>query len=214
MRTSFTRPFTGTPRGALVAAAVAVTAAALLVAWPPLHRVPDGTVAVRVNQFNGHFDLFGAGPLLALPGVHAVRELTLRERLSRPAASRRAGGEPPFRSVEGLSIGVDLAVRWSLDPEQVARVARTLPADIDAEVVAPAVLAVAHEVFARHTVREIFSARRAEIQRTIEVALKTRLAADGVLLRGLVLGAVHVPDEVRAGLDPLLVAARAEVEVQ
>lgn len=191
-------------RRGLALTGLAAAGAAAAVAWPPLHRVPDGALAVRINQFSGHYEVFGAGPVLALPAVHSVREFTLRERLYRPAASRRAGGEAPFQSVEGLSIGVDLAVRWALDPAQVERVARTLPADIDAEVVEPAVLAVAHEVFARHTVREIFSAKRAEIQKTIEAELKTRLAADGVLLRGLMLGPVHLPDEYRAGLDQLL----------
>jgi len=191
-------------RRALVVAGVAAAGAAALVAWPPVHRVPEGALAVRVSQLGGESELFGPGPMLALPLVHSWREYTLRERLYRPEASRRAGGEAPFQSVEGLSIGVELAVRWALDPAQVARVARTLPADIDGEIVQPAVQAVAHEVFARHTVREIFSTRRAEIQKAIETELRTRLAGDGVLLRGLMLGPVNLPDEYRAGLDQLL----------
>ncbi|MBL8347839.1 MAG: prohibitin family protein [Rubrivivax sp.] len=188
----------------LGALGVAAAGAAALVAWPPVHRIGDGAVAVRINQFSGESELFGAGPMLSLPLVHTLREYTLRERLYRPEGSRQAAGEAPFQSVEGLSIGVELAVRWALDPTQIARIARTLPADIDGEIVKPAVQAVAHEVFARHTVREIFSAKRAEIQKAIETELKTRLAADGVLLRGLMLGPVNLPPEYRAGLDQLL----------
>ncbi|MBI5718413.1 MAG: prohibitin family protein [Burkholderiales bacterium] len=194
----------GARRRGLATFGVATAGAAALVAWPPLHRVEDGAVAVRVNQFSGQSEVFGAGPILALPLMHTLREYTLRERLYRPEGSRQAGGEAPFQSVEGLSIGVELAVRWALDPTQIARIARTLPADIDGEIVKPAVQAVAHEVFARHTVREIFSAKRAEIQKAIEAELKTRLAADGVLLRGLMLGPVNLPNEYRAGLDQLL----------
>ncbi len=191
-------------RRGLATLGLAAAGAAALFAWPPVHQVGDGALAVRINQFSGESELFGAGPMLALPLVHTLREYTLRERLYRPEGSRQAAGEAPFQSVEGLSIGVELAVRWALDPAQIARIARTLPADIDGEIVKPAVLAVAHEVLARHTVREIFSARRADIQKAIEAELKTRLAADGVLLRSLMLGPVNLPPEYRAGLDQLL----------
>jgi regulator of protease activity HflC (stomatin/prohibitin superfamily) len=191
-------------RGTVAAAGIAIAGAAALIAWPPVHRVQDGAIAVRINQFNGEAELFGAGPMLTLPFVHAHREFTLRERLHRPETSRAAAGDAPFQSMEGLSIGVDLSLRWALDPTQLARIARTLPADIDGEIVKPAVQAVAYEVFARHTVREIFSAKRAEIQKTIETELRTRLAADGVIVRGLTMGPVDLPPEYRAGLDQLL----------
>jgi regulator of protease activity HflC (stomatin/prohibitin superfamily) len=191
-------------RGRLVAAGVVLAGAAALATWPPLHQVGDGMVAVRVNQFNGEAEIFGAGPMLALPVVHAHRAYTLREQLYRPEPSRQAAGTAPFQSVEGLAIGVDLGVRWALDPLQLARVARTLPADIDAEIVQPAVQAVAHQVFARHTVREIFSSKRAEIQKAIETELKAKLAADGVLLRAVMIGQVSLPPEYRQGLDQLL----------
>jgi regulator of protease activity HflC (stomatin/prohibitin superfamily) len=159
---------------------------------------------VRVNQFSGEAEVFGAGPMLALPVLHTLREFTLRERVYQPEASRRAAGEAPFQSLEGLSIGVDISLRWALDATQLTRIARTLPADIDGEIVKPAVQAVAHQVFARHTVREIFSSKRVAIQQAIEAELKTQLAADGMLLRGLMIGQVDLPPEYRQGLDQLL----------
>jgi len=39
-------------------------------------------------------------------------------------------------------------------------------------------------VFARCTVRETFSTRRAEIQQAVETELKPKLAAEGLLMRG------------------------------
>ncbi|MBL8342207.1 MAG: prohibitin family protein [Rubrivivax sp.] len=191
-------------RAGLVASAVLAAGSAALVAWPPLHAVGDGQVAVRVNQFSGEVEVFGAGPMWALPIVHAHREYTLREQLYRPEGSRQAGGAAPFQSMEGLAIGVDLGVRWALDAEQLTRIARTLPADVAGEIVQPAVQAVAHQVFARHTVREIFSSKRAEIQKVMEAELKAKLVADGVLLRGLMIGQVDLPPEYRQGLDQLL----------
>jgi regulator of protease activity HflC (stomatin/prohibitin superfamily) len=139
-----------------------------------------------------------------VPGVHSLRSFTMRERTYRPQQSRTARGSAPFQSAEGLSIGVDLVVRWTLDPAQLARIARTLPDDVDEQIVQPAVNAVAFKIFAQHNVKAIFSTQRAEIQQAIASELKAKLAADGVLLRGVHIGAVDLPGEYRAGMDRLL----------
>jgi hypothetical protein len=55
-------------------------------------------------------------------------------------------------------------VRFALDPRKVAALARSLPDDVAAEIVEPAANGVIYKVFARYTVREIFSSKRSEIQ--------------------------------------------------
>jgi hypothetical protein len=126
-----------------------------------------GELAVRTNQFSGSADEFAAGSVIVLPGLHELRRFTLRDQTYRPAAS----GEAPFQSVEGLSFGVDMAVRYALDPARMRQMAQTLPADIGADIAQPAVQGVIYSVFTRYTVREIFSSRRAEIQAAIEAEL-------------------------------------------
>jgi regulator of protease activity HflC (stomatin/prohibitin superfamily) len=106
--------------------------------------------------------------------------------------------------VEGLSIGVDVAIRYALDPEQVVRIARSLPDDVGGQIVEPAVQGVVYRVFARYTVREIFSSKRAEIQAAIENELRPRLAADGITLRAVQIGKVDLPADYRAGMEKLL----------
>ena len=59
-------------------------------------------------------------------------------------------------------------------------------------------------MFARYTVREIFSTKRAEIQAAIEGELKPRLAADGVLLRSVQIGKIDLPADYRKGMEDLL----------
>jgi len=182
---------------------------ALIGAWalvnhPPLQAVDNGEVAVRTNQLTGNVAEFRAGPILALPGLHAVRTISLRERIYRPREGRHAQGEAAFQSVEGLSLGVDLTVRYAIDPARVAQIARTLPPEIDAEVVEPAVQGIVYRVFSRYTVREIFSGKRSEIQQSIETELKARLAGDGLLLRGVQFGKVDLPPDYRLGMERLL----------
>jgi regulator of protease activity HflC (stomatin/prohibitin superfamily) len=136
--------------------------------------------------------------------VHDLRLFPLRDQIYRPERSARADGEAPFQTVEGLSIGVDVSVRYALDPSRVVTVSEELPADVSRELVEPIVDGVLHRTFAKNTVREIFSTKRAEIQKQIEDELKPQLLPDGIVVRAVFLGNVDLPKEYREGLESLL----------
>jgi len=183
----------------------AVTAAGYaLVTHPPLQAVPHGQAALRTNQFSGGSSEFRDGSFLTLPGLHEVRFFPLRDQSYRPAAIAKATGPAPLQSVEGLSLGLDMTVRWTVDTTRLAELSRKLPDDIEADVIAPAVQAVVYKQIARHTVREIFSSQRAEIATALEAELRTRLASDGILLKGVQIGSVDLPPDYRQGMDRLL----------
>jgi len=186
-------------RRVLLTLAVAAAATWVLATHPPVHTVPRGDVAVRTNQLTGQVDEFTEGSLWVWPGLHAVRELSLRDQVYRPEATGAA-----FQSLEGLSFGADLAVRWALDPAKVAAVSQNLPEDINTQVVEPAVQGVIYKVLTRYTVREIFSTKRAEIQAAIEGEVRSRLAADGLLLRAVQIGKVELPEDYKRGMDKLI----------
>lgn len=171
---------------------------------PPLQTVERGEVVVRSNQLTGDASLHHEGSLLRVPGLHELRRFSLRDQVYRPVDSAKADGDAPFQSVEGLSLGVDLTIRYALDPARLFAMSRSLPEDIGGEVVRPAVQGVIYRTFTRYTVREIFSARRADIQAQIEAELKPRLVADGILLRSVQMGQVDLPAEYRQGMDRLL----------
>jgi regulator of protease activity HflC (stomatin/prohibitin superfamily) len=195
----------------LAAAKVAILAIALLGAagyffyrHPPLREVARGEIGVRANRLTGGVSEWREGSVLVLPGLHELRLYSLRDRVYRPVQASRADGEAPLQSNEGLSLGVDLTFRYALDPARVSALSKNLPDDIGADIVEPAVQGVIYKVFARHTVREIFSTRRVEIQQAIEAELKPRLAADGIVLRGVVMGKVDLPVDYRRGMEALL----------
>lgn len=185
-------------RRLILTAGVAAAGAWALVAGAPLQNVDRGDVAVRTNTFTGASEPFAAGSVVVVPGLHQLRRLTLRDQVWRPAA------DATFQSVEGLSFGAELAVRWAIDPAKATTIARSLPENLNGEIVEPAVTGVVYKVLARYTVREIFSSKRNEIAQAIEVELKPRLAADGVLLRGVQFGRIALPEEYRRGMDKLL----------
>lgn len=175
-----------------------------VITHPPVQSISRGEIGVRTNLLTGSVSEFRDGTTLVVPGLQELRQYPLRDQIYRPEGSASAQGSAPFQSVEGLSIGVDLAVRYALDPARIASVSRDLPDDIGRDVVQPAVQGVVYKTFSRYTVREIFSAKRAEIQQQIEAELKPRLAAMGITLRDVQMGKVDLPEDYRKGMDRLL----------
>jgi len=184
---------------------IAVGAAGyVLYAHPPVMTAGRGEVGVRANRLTGDVAEWRDGGALVLPGLHQARVFSVRDRVYRPVDSVRADGPAPYQSVEGLSIGIDLTVRYALDSARLRALWNTLPDDLAAGIVEPAVQGVIYKVFARYTVREIFSTKRAEIQRAIEEELGPRLAGDGVVLRDVLVGRVDLPADYRRGMEALL----------
>jgi regulator of protease activity HflC (stomatin/prohibitin superfamily) len=191
-------------RRAIGVAAVIGGAGWVLLAHPPVQGVGPGELGVRTSVLTGDVVQWRDGSVLVVPGLHQVQVFSLRDRVYKPAQMTHAAGAAPVQSVEGLSVGIDLAVRYALDPARAAASARNLPAELDAEIVEPAVQNVVYKVFARYTVREIFSTKRAEIQQALEADLRPRLAADGVLLKGVLVGKVDLPADYKRGMEGLL----------
>jgi regulator of protease activity HflC (stomatin/prohibitin superfamily) len=175
-----------------------------LYAHPPFATARRGEVLVRANLFNGSVSAYTAGTVLVLPGIHQVRRYSTRDQVYRPTESASATGSAPFQSNEGLSIGVDLTVRWSIDRARIAQMSKEFPDDLNADLVRPAVQGVVYPLFARHSVRDIFSDRRAQIQQEIAMKLEPKLAAMGLALRGVDMGKVDLPEDYRAGMEKLL----------
>ncbi len=171
---------------------------------PPMHTVDRGEVAVRINQLTGSSSEWREGSVLVLPIVHDLRRFSLRDQLYRPAATDREDGLTSFQSIEGLTLGVDLALRYALDPEKLTTLSRDMPEDLNKEIVEPSVQGVIYKVFTRYTVREIFSTKRAEIQQQIEAELKPKLAADGILVRNIQIGRIELPADYKRGMENLL----------
>lgn len=209
--------------GGLTAAALGVLAASLWrVRWrigaavllgllayglyrhPPFESVRRGEVLARSNALDGSVNIFSSGTVLVLPGVHQVRRYSMRDQVYRPTDSASAIGSAPFQSIEGLSIGVDLVIRWGVDLARLPQTTKEFPDDIGADLVAPAVQGIAYPTFARYSVREIFSQRRTEIKQELIAALKPKFTAMGLVLREVDIGKVDLPPDYRAGMEKLL----------
>jgi regulator of protease activity HflC (stomatin/prohibitin superfamily) len=195
----------GSPRGRrYIAGAALAGTLLLLVLRPPMQVVPSGEIGVRINRLTGGVGVVPEGPTLMVPLVHELRRYPLRDQVYRPLASASATDTAPFQTIEGLSVGVAVTVRYALDPARVGEVAKHLPLDVGRDLIEPVVDGVLHRALSRHTVREIFSDKRIEIQDAIEAELRTLLGKDGITVRSLYLGHVDLPAQYRAGLEGML----------
>ena len=186
-------------------AAVAAGAGYVLIQHPPVQPLEAGHLAVRTNQLTGSTSVWREGPVWRVPGLHAVSVWSLKDRTWVAASMATAKGASPAQTVEGLSIGMDLRVRYAIDPARIGGAkALALPADIDSQIVEPAVQATVYKIVARHTVREIFSSQRAQIEQDIEAQIRERLQADGLVLRSVHIGQIDLPEDYRKGMEVLL----------
>jgi regulator of protease activity HflC (stomatin/prohibitin superfamily) len=189
---------------AVATAVILVALAYYLYRHPPYAVAQRGELLVRTNELNGTVAAYSGGAVLVVPGVHQTRVFDIRDQVYRPTASATSTGPGAFQSNEGLSIGVELTVRWAIDRSRLAHMSKEYPDDIDADLVQPAVEGVAYPLFARYTVRDIFSQQRVQIQKEITSELRPKLAAMGLILRGVEMGKVDLPHDFREGMEKLL----------
>ncbi|HEX4403384.1 MAG TPA: SPFH domain-containing protein [Polyangia bacterium] len=195
----------GSARGRrLLAVGVLIGGVALLVLRPPLQTIAPGDVGVRLNRLTGGVSVVSEGPAIVLPLVNELRRYTLRDQVYRPTASATSDGAEPFQTVEGLSIGVAVTVRYALDRDRVGDIAKRLPTDVGHDLIEPVVDGVLHRELSKHTVREVFTDKRVQIQDDVEQELRGLLGKDGIVVRSLFLGHVDLPAQYRQGLESTL----------
>jgi regulator of protease activity HflC (stomatin/prohibitin superfamily) len=189
-----------------------------MLAWAPLLIsaaivfVPSGMAGVRVSLTQGTL----AGTLY--PGVHIVTPLAehielfnTRDQVFTTGVSEEslakgtAKGEAlNVQAKEGLSLGLAITVRYQVDPKHLDYIQANLPQPLEKEIV-PAVVATAwRELVPAYTVREVFSTKREEVRQRASEMIRKRLAADGIVVKEVMLRDIQLPAEYAQGLESLL----------
>jgi regulator of protease activity HflC (stomatin/prohibitin superfamily) len=195
----------------------------VMLAWAPLLIsagiviVPSGMAGVRVSQTKGTL----AGTLY--PGVHFVLPLVERVELFNTRdqlfttgisedslAKGAAKGEAlhvqalHVQAKGGLTLGLAITVRYQVDPKRLDYIEANLPQPLEKEIVPPVVATAWRELVPGYTVREVFSAKREEIRQRSAEIIRKRLAADGIVVKEVMLRDIELPQEYAQGLESLL----------
>src|SRR6266436_737997 len=177
--------------------------------------VPSGMGGVRISQTSGTL------PGTLYPGAHFLTPLAesvvlfgtrdqlfttgttenVKNREGRPAAIAEPLG---VQAKEGLTVGLAITVRYRLDPKHLDYIQSNLPQPVEKEIV-PAVVASAwRELVPNYTVREVFAAKREEVRQRSAEMIRKRLAADGIVVKEVMLRDIELPREYAQGLESLL----------
>src|SRR5215475_5096555 len=186
---------------------------AILVAFS-IVVVPSGMAGVRVSQTSGTL------PGTFYPGVHVVEPLIedvalydIRDQVFTTGGSEdgkdgaKAGAKPQLLDVqakEGLTLGLAITVRYRLDPKHLDYIQSNLPHPVEKEIVPPVVASVWRELVPRYTVRDVFSAKREEVRQRASSMITQKLAADGIVVKEVMLRDIQLPEEYAKGLETLL----------
>ena len=209
---------TETPLSAPAASRWRAALALALLAWGPLliaqgiAVVPSGMGGVRVSETRGTL------PGTLYPGAHFLTPLVehvalfdTRDQLFTTGAieagkgNELKAGEPlRVQAKEGLSVGLAITVRYRLDARHLDYIAANLPQPVEKEIVPPIVASTWRELAPNYTVREIFSSRREEVRQKATRTIIERLAADGILVKEVMLRDIQLPPEYAKGLENLL----------
>jgi regulator of protease activity HflC (stomatin/prohibitin superfamily) len=192
--------------------------ALVMLAWAPqvvsagIVIVPSGMAGVRVSQTKGTL----AGTLY--PGVHFIVPLVERVEMFNTRdqlfttgitedglAKGAVKGEPlHVQAKEGLTLGLAITVRYQVDPKRLDYIEANLPQPLEKEIVPPVVATAWRELVPSYTVREVFSAKREEVRQRASEAIRKRLAADGIVVKEVMLRDIQLPPEYAKGLESLL----------
>jgi regulator of protease activity HflC (stomatin/prohibitin superfamily) len=214
-----------TPGGAAIAAPVAVrwrTSLALgMLAWGPLLIafsivvVPSGMAGVRISEMSGTVPgTLYPGAHMVMPLVEDVALFDTRDQVFTTGDSElpkpSAGGLPPkpqlldVQAKEGLTLGLAITVRYRLDAKRLDYIQGNLPRPVEKEIVPPTVASVWREVVPNYTVRDVFSAKREEVRQRASALITQKLAADGIVVKEVMLRDIQLPPEYAKGLEMLL----------
>ncbi len=200
------------------------TMALAMLAWAPLLIalsivvVPSGMGGVRVSQ------IMGTQPGTLYPGVHLVKPFIdrvetfdTRDHLYTTGAASEAESKTPeakpatkkaeplkVQAKEGLSLGLAITVRYSLDPNRLDYIQSHLPQPVDSQLVPPVVASAWRELVPNYTVREVFSSKREEVRHKASVIITEKLGADGIRVKEVMLRDIQLPPEYAKGLETLL----------
>jgi regulator of protease activity HflC (stomatin/prohibitin superfamily) len=170
---------------------------------------------VRVSQTSGTL------PGALYPGAHFVVPLAesivlfdTRDQLFTTGAIEDVGGAGSGKGTrsqplnvqakEGLTLGLSITVRYRLDPKRLDYIQSNMPQPIEKEIV-PAVVASAwRELVPNYTVRDVFAAKREEVRKRASDVITQKLAADGIIVKEVMLRDIQLPPEYAKGLETLL----------
>ncbi len=104
-------------------------------------------------------------------------------------------------SSNGLTIGMDISVRYRPEVSALPQLHTTYGQEYYERLIRPELRSVAREVVGQFTPEELYSTRRAELQEQIEQRMTAAVEADYVELEAVLIRDIELPEQIRRAIE-------------
>jgi regulator of protease activity HflC (stomatin/prohibitin superfamily) len=189
---------------------------ALLTFWSSLTVIPVGYRGVVFHLIRGiQPETLGEGIHFRPPVLHRITAYDVRSHVyqvrSRPEPLRRGLSQPQDHmlwtpTADGLKVGLDLSVRYRLDPMRLPELHRNVGPEFVEKVVHPVAWNVTRLVASEYSLLDVYGKRRHEIQQQAFDRARALLARDGLICEALLLQDVTYTKEFEKTLVAKMIA--------
>lgn len=170
-----------------------------------------GEVGVKFSQFGGvQEDELGEGLHIVPPWV-SVTKYSVRSEMytmSAKAAEGEVSGDDQINALtnEGLTLGLDISVRYRLVSEDASVVHTKLGTAYAEKIIRPTIKSVIREVVSGHTAMAIYGEQRELVATEMQVEMEKSLVADGIIVEEVLLRNVQLPTKIADAIESKLQA--------
>jgi len=174
--------------------------------------IPAGFTGVLFSVFGGvQQDELGEGLHIVIPVVQQVTLYDVRQQEITLATT--TGDQINARSSEGLDIGVDVTVIYQVVGREAARLHQDIGPSFVNIRLRPQIRTAVRDGIAEYNAADLISTQRAALQRGIESELSESLSSDNILILGVLLRDVRIPNLITDAIEEKQ-AAEQQVEVE
>ncbi len=157
--------------------------------------IDSGELGVRFNQLGNGTDLthvYDEGLNIHAPWIQVIEyDVRVQEQLEQLDAL----------SSNGLTIGMDISIRWRPDADSLPRLHKNYGRDYAEKLVLPELRSAVREVVGRYTPEELYSTRRGELQTNVLERVATAVEKGYVDVEAVLIRDVRLPQQIRAAIE-------------
>jgi regulator of protease activity HflC (stomatin/prohibitin superfamily) len=181
-------------RNTIIASAVVIIV--LLIFSSSMFKIVDaGERGIIYRPFGGGLDIelvFGEGFHVIAPWnkfiKYNVKERTAEETMD-------------VLDKNGLSINVDVTVRYYPTYNTLPFLHRTFGENYEAQLVKPEVRSTVRQVMGRYTAEEIYSKKRAEVEQSIIDESTEKLNSNFITTKAVLIRSINLPQQIKAAIE-------------
>ncbi|MCT4624415.1 MAG: prohibitin family protein [Schleiferiaceae bacterium] len=109
-------------------------------------------------------------------------------------------------SVDGLSIKIDVTVRFRPLPDQIGYLYQQFKTDYTTKLVRPELRSAVRKIVGQYTPEELYASKRQEIETQIEVTTEKILRENNIELKALLFRSIQLPTSIQKAIEEKLAA--------